>query len=227
MIVTEYNGQTQGFLVEGVDTILRLDWAQMRVPPAMLASSTLGGLVTAITELPDGRLVMMLDVERVLAETNKIDDDFLFSNIHSLGREDFTVLFADDSSIARTQIERTLTALGLRFVATVNGRMAWEELQRLAGYAEANGRMARDVVQLVLTDVEMPEMDGYILTKNIKSDPRFAGIPVVMHSSLSSLSNQLIGKSVGIDEYVPKFEPQRLAEALDRLVLGRPASAVA
>ncbi|MBK6402823.1 MAG: chemotaxis protein CheV [Rhodocyclaceae bacterium] len=227
MIVTEYNGQTQGFLVEGVDTILRLDWAQMRVPPAMLASSTLGGLVTAITELPDGRLVMMLDVERVLAETNKIDDDFLFSNIHSLGREDFTVLFADDSSIARTQIERTLTALGLRFVATVNGRMAWEELQRLAGYAEANGRMARDVVQLVLTDVEMPEMDGYILTKNIKSDPRFAGIPVVMHSSLSSLSNQQIGKSVGIDEYVPKFEPQRLAEALDRLVLGRPASAVA
>ena len=189
MIVTEYNGHTQGFLVEAVDTILRLDWAQMRVPPSMLASSTLGGLVTAITELPDGRLVMMLDVERVLAETNKADDDFLFTNIHSLGREDVTVLFADDSSIARKQIERTLAALGLRYVATVNGRMAWEELQRLANYAESNGRMARDVVQLVLTDVEMPEMDGYILTKKIKSDPRFAGIPVVMHSSLSSLSN--------------------------------------
>ncbi len=221
MIVTEYNGHTQGFLVEAVDTILRLDWAQMRVPPSMLASSTLGGLVTAITELPDGRLVMMLDVERVLAETNKADDDFLFTNIHSLGREDVTVLFADDSSIARKQIERTLAALGLRYVATVNGRMAWEELQRLANYAESNGRMARDVVQLVLTDVEMPEMDGYILTKNIKSDPRFAGIPVVMHSSLSSLSNQQLGKSVGIDEYVPKFEPQRLAESVNRLVLGR------
>ena len=221
MIVTEYNGHTQGFLVEAVDTILRLDWAQMRVPPSMLASSTLGGLVTAITELPDGRLVMMLDVERVLAETNKADDDFLFTNIHSLGREDVTVLFADDSSIARKQIERTLAALGLRYVATVNGRMAWEELQRLANYAESNGRMARDVVQLVLTDVEMPEMDGYILTKNIKSDPRFAGIPVVMHSSLSSLSNQQLGKSVGIDEYVPKFEPQRLAESVNRLVLGK------
>ena len=221
MIVTEYNGHTQGFLVEAVDTILRLDWAQMRVPPSMLASSTLGGLVTAITELPDGRLVMMLDVERVLAETNKADDDFLFTNIHSLGREDVTVLFADDSSIARKQIERTLAALGLRYVATVNGRMAWEELQRLANYAESNGRMARDVVQLVLTDVEMPEMDGYILTKKIKSDPRFAGIPVVMHSSLSSLSNQQLGKSVGIDEYVPKFEPQRLAESVNRLVLGK------
>ena len=225
MIVTEYNGHTQGFLVEAVDTILRLDWAQMRVPPSMLASSSLGGLVTAITELPDGRLVMMLDVERVLAETNKADDDFLFTNIHSLGREDVTVLFADDSSIARKQIERTLAALGLRYVATVNGRMAWEELQRLANYAESNGHMAKDVVQLVLTDVEMPEMDGYILTKNIKSDPRFAGIPVVMHSSLSSLSNQQLGKSVGIDEYVPKFEPQRLAESLNRLVLGKTAPA--
>ncbi len=220
MIVTEYNGHTQGFLVEAVDTILRLDWAQMRVPPEMLISSHLGGLVTAITELPDGRLVMMLDVERVLAETTKIDDEFLFTSIQPLGREDMTVLFADDSSIARSQIERTLKVLGLRYISAVNGRRAWEELQKAADYAESNGRKAKDVVQLVLTDVEMPEMDGYILTKNIKSDPRFAGIPVVMHSSLSSMSNQQLGKSVGIDEYVPKFEPQRLAETLSRLLLG-------
>jgi two-component system, chemotaxis family, chemotaxis protein CheV len=227
MIVTEYNGHTQGFLVEAVDTILRLDWAQMRVPPEMLISSHLGGLVTAITELPDNRLVMMLDVERVLAETTKIDDEFLFTNIQPLERQDMTVLFADDSSIARNQIERTLKVLGIRYIAAVNGRMAWEELQKVASYAESNGHKAKDVVQLVLTDVEMPEMDGYILTKNIKSDPRFAGIPVVMHSSLSSMSNQQLGKSVGIDEYVPKFEPQRLAETLSRLLLGKAASAAA
>ncbi|HZV54226.1 MAG TPA: chemotaxis protein [Rhodocyclaceae bacterium] len=226
MIVTEYNGHTQGFLVEAVDTILRLDWSQMRVPPEMLISSNLGGLVTAITELPDGRLVMMLDVERVLAETTKIDDEFLFTNIRPLGLEGVTVLFADDSSIARNQIQRTLGALGIRSIATVNGRMAWEELQKLASYAESSGRKTKDVVQLILTDVEMPEMDGYILTKTIKSDPRFAGIPVVMHSSLSSMSNQQLGKSVGIDEYVPKFEPQRLAETLSRLVLGKAAPAV-
>jgi two-component system chemotaxis response regulator CheV len=225
MIVTEYNGHTQGFLVEAVDTILRLDWSQMRVPPEMLVASNLGGLVTAITELPDGRLVMMLDVERVLAETTRIDDDFLFANIQSLGREDVTVLFADDSSIARSQIQRTLTALGIRYVATVNGHMAWDELQKLADHAESSGRKARDLVQLVLTDVEMPEMDGYILTRNIKSEPRFAGIPVIMHSSLSSPSNQQLGKSVGIDEYVPKFEPQRLAEALRRLLFDKPALA--
>jgi two-component system chemotaxis response regulator CheV len=221
MIVTEYNGHTQGFLVEAVDTILRLDWSQMRVPPEMLISSHLGGLVTAVTELPDGRLMMMLDVERVLAETTKIDDDFLFTSIRPIGRQDVTVLFADDSSIARSQIQRTLNAMGIRGIATVNGRMAWEELLKIAAQAEATGRKVRDMVQLVLTDVEMPEMDGYILTKSIKSDPRFAGIPVVMHSSLSSLSNQQLGRSVGIDEYVPKFEPQRLAEILGKLVAER------
>jgi len=224
MIVTEYNGHTQGFLVEAVDTILRLDWSQMRVPPAMLVSSQLGGLVTAITELADGRLVMMLDVERVLSETTKIDDEFLFTSIKPLGREDVTVLFADDSSIARSQIERTLNALGIRAIATVNGRVAWDELRKLAEHADASGRKVKDMVQLVLTDVEMPEMDGYILTKNIKSDPHFAGIPVIMHSSLSSMSNQQLGKSVGIDEYVSKFEPQRLAETLTRLLKGLPSS---
>lgn len=225
MIVTEYNGRTQGFLVEAVDTILRLDWSQMRVPPEMLTSH-MGGLVTAVTELQDGRLVMMLDVERVLSETTKIDDEFLFANIQSLGREDITILFADDSSVARNQIERTLRALGIKYIAAVNGHMAWEELQKVAAYAESTGHPVKDMIQLVLTDVEMPEMDGYILTKNIKSDRRFAGIPVIMHSSLSSMSNQQLGKSVGVDEYVPKFEPQRLAETLSRLLLGKSAPAV-
>ena len=64
----------------------------------------------------------------------------------------------------------------------------------------------------------MPEMDGYILTKSVKSDSRFAGIPVIMHSSLSGMSNQQLGRSVGVDVYVSKFEPQRLAEVLTRLL---------
>lgn len=218
MIVTEYNGHTQGFLVEGVDTILRLDWSQMRVPPAML-NANLGGLVTAVTELPDQRLVMMLDVERVLAETAKYDDGYSFDSIKPLNRQDLTVVFADDSSVARGQIERTLKAMDVKYIAAVNGRAAWDELQKLAGFAAASGREVKDIVQLVLTDVEMPEMDGYILTKTIKSDARFAGIPVLMHSSLSSSSNEQLGKSVGVDEYVPKFEPVRLAETLTRLLL--------
>ena len=226
MIVTEYNGHTQGFLVQSVDTILRLDWSRMRVPPEMLTAN-LGGLVTAVTELQDSRLVMMLDVERILSETAKYDDDVVFAHIQPLGREGVTIVYADDSSVARGQIERTLNALGIRGIAAMNGRQAWEELQKIANYSEAAGREVKEMVQLILTDVEMPEMDGYILTKNIKSDPRFAGIPVLMHSSLSSMSNQQLGRSVGVDEYVPKFEAQRLAETLSRLLLSAEAPAQA
>jgi two-component system chemotaxis response regulator CheV len=92
----------------------------------------------------------------------------------------------------------------------------WEEMEKVATYAGAMGKPVSTFINLVLTDIEMPEMDGYILTKKIKSDPRFAGVPVVMHSSLSGMSNQKLGQSVGVDEYVPKFEPQRLSETLAR-----------
>lgn len=216
MIVTEYNGHTQGFLVEAVDTILRLDWSSMKVPPEMLVRRT-GGFVTAVTELADGRLVMMLDVERVLAETTGYDDnEQLYRSLQPLPNSEKTVLFADDSSVARKQIQRTLQALNVRHIAAVNGSQAWQELERIAGYAQANQRRTSELVHAVLTDVEMPEMDGFLLAKRIKSDARFAGIPVIMHSSLSGDQNLQLGGSVGVDEYVSKFEPQKLAEALLR-----------
>lgn len=215
MIITEYNGHTQAFLVEAVDTILRLDWSAMRVPPTMLAQQT-GGMVVAVTELQDSRLVMMLDVERILSETGHYDDELGFRNLTPLTELDRTILFADDSSVARKQIERTLEAINVKFIATLNGRQAWDELQKLAAYAESRRMHTRDFVQLVLTDVEMPEMDGFMLTKKMKSDPRMTGIPVIMHSSLSGTQNAQLGQSVGVDEYVSKFEPQRLAEALTR-----------
>jgi two-component system chemotaxis response regulator CheV len=218
MIVTEYNGHTQGFLVEGVDTILRLDWAAMRVPPDML-NAQMGGLITAVTELADGRLVMMMDVEKVLSETGHFDDDSIaFSTIKPLEHHDRTVFFCDDSTIARKQIARTLDVLNIRYMSANNGKQAWDELQKIAAQADASRAPVSDMIQLILTDVEMPEMDGYVLTKHIKSDARFAGIPVIMHSSLSSMGNQQLGRSVGVDEYVPKFEPQKLAEILTRLL---------
>lgn len=215
MIVTEYNGHTQGFLVEGVDTILRLDWSKMRVPPEMLTAQT-GGLVTAVTELEDNRLVMMMDVEKILSETTSIDNEVMFRGVVPVDRPDCTVFYCDDSSVARKQIERTLGVMGVRGVGALNGRQLLEEMEKIALYAQSIGKPVSDMVNLVLTDIEMPEMDGFILTKKIKSDPRFAGIPVIMHSSLSGMSNQKLGLSVGVDEYVPKFEPQRLSEVLAR-----------
>ena len=219
MIITEYNGKTQGFLVEAVDTILRLDWSQMRVPPDMLTAN-LGGLVTAVTELPGNKLVMMLDVEKVLAETTRYaeGEEFLFKGIEPVQNETRMVVYADDSSIARKQIERTLQALNVPGRGAVNGHMAWQMLQQIANQCQASGVPVTDRVAAILTDVEMPEMDGYMLTKSVKSDERFNGVPVLMHSSLSGMSNQQLGKSVGVDEYIPKFEPQRLSATLRRLM---------
>jgi two-component system chemotaxis response regulator CheV len=219
MIVTEYAGHTQGFLVEGVDTILRLDWSQMKVPPEMVTAE-MGGLVTAVTELPTGCLVMMMDVEKILSATTKYDDETVYRDIKPLNNPSLTVFFADDSVVARKQIARTLDAMRVKHVEAINGRAAWEELEKVAVYAETSGQPISDLVSLVLTDIEMPEMDGYLLTKKIKTDVRFAGIPVIMHSSLSGMSNQQLGKSVGVDEYVPKFEPHKLAEILTRRLSG-------
>jgi two-component system, chemotaxis family, chemotaxis protein CheV len=218
MVITEYNGQTTGFLVGAVDTILRLDWSSMRVPPDIVRGR-LGGLVTAVTELDDGRLVMMLDVEAILDDTlGGMTDDRAYDNIQVTAPQGRTVLFADDSIVARKQITRTLDAMHIKHVGAVNGKQAWSELDRIATNAEAAGGAVKDFVQLVLTDIEMPEMDGYMLARQVKADPRFAGIPVVMHSSLSGDSNRQLGLSVGVDEYVPKFEPGRLAQTLARLL---------
>lgn len=218
MIVTEYNGHTQGFLVEAVDTILRLDWGSMRVPPDML-NSHMTGLVTAVTELADGRLVMMLDVEKILAETAPPADDSVFQTIQPISDAHGVVFFADDSAVARQQIARTLDAMQVRHRSAINGLRAWQDLQRLADHAEVLGEPLERHVRVVLTDIEMPEMDGYMLTRRIKSDPRFRRVPVLMHSSLSSTSNERLGLSVGVDAYVPKFEPHRLAETVSRLLL--------
>lgn len=217
MIVAEYNGHTQGFLVKAVDNILRLDWSSMRVPPEMLVAK-MGGLVTAITELKDGRLVMMLDVEKVLSETGNFDfDEMILGSVQPLGKERM-VFFADDSAVARRQITKTLDAMQIKYVSAVNGHNAWVELSKMASHADAAKMPLKNMLQLILSDVEMPEMDGYMLARKIKADKRFSGIPVVLHSSLSSKSNEQLGKTVGVDGYVSKFEPRELAKVLARLL---------
>ncbi len=217
LIVTEYNRQTQGLLVQSVEHILRMEWSEIKVPPPMLAHR-MGGLVTAITELQDKRIVMVLDVERILAETASFGKDIdEFSGLEKLD-EDFTVLYADDSSMARKQIEQTFEKLGIRYIGARNGSEAWDKLKEIATKAQAEGVPVRNYIQAVLTDVEMPEMDGYVLTKKIKNDPRFNGIPVLMHSSLSADANISMGKSVGADIYVPKFDPRELTAAIKPLL---------
>lgn len=220
LIITEYNGKVQGFLVDGVENIIRLAWKDIHAAPDMLSSSH-GGVVTAVSELDDTRIMMLIDVERILSETAPSEDDAQFAAISRLSAEGMMgkrVFFVDDSMVARKQIEKTLDAMGVEHMSAVNGARAWQALSAIAAQCEAEDQPVRTRISMILTDVEMPELDGYALTKNIKSDPRFNGIPVLMHSSLSGTSNQALGKSVGVDEYIPKFEPQKLALMVERLL---------
>ncbi|MBL4850716.1 MAG: chemotaxis protein CheV [Gammaproteobacteria bacterium] len=211
LIITEYNRFTQAVLVHSVESILRLDWTQVKAPPPMM-SNRMGGLITAVTQLDDDRIVMILDVEKVMADTGDFGNDPSIYDAIEAFHTEAIVLFADDSVVARKQIETAFNAVGIKHISSKNGREAWIRLEGLATRAKQEGKPIRDYVAAVLTDVEMPEMDGYVLTKRIKNDPRFEDVPVIMHSSLSADANRSIGHAVGADYYVPKFDPKELTD---------------
>ncbi len=215
MMVTEYSKRTLGFLVHEVDRIIRVEWDKVRAPDNVTSSSH--HYITAITELQDGKLVSILDVETILASTF---GEAVVGQIHPLeGAGDVNVFFVDDSAVARKKIAETLDKLGVRHKHALNGLEAWTRLEGMASHAQQRGMSLREEVSLILVDAEMPEMDGYVLTRNIKADARFEGIPVVMHSSLSSEANRAMGKSVGVDAYVAKFDADVLAETLRPLLM--------
>jgi len=121
--------------------------------------------------------------------------------------------------VARKKIAEVLDKLGVKHTHANNGMEAWERLQSMANFAEQTGTALRDQLDVILTDAEMPEMDGYVLTKNIKADSRFDGIPVIMYSSLTSQANRAMGERVGVDGYVEKLDAQMLAETLRPLLM--------
>lgn len=210
LIITEFSGHSQAFLVEDVDRIVRVDWDQVRAPKEILAFGE--SRITAITELEGGKLVSILDVEQILADVMGEDVVTTFE-VPAL---DATrgVFFADDSAIARKKIVEVLELLKVSHQHGVNGRDAWEKLEGLAKRAGTDGVALAERLGCILLDAEMPEMDGYVLTRQIKADPRFAGVPVVMHSSLSSTANRKLGEQVGVDAYVAKFHSEELGKTL-------------
>lgn len=215
LIVTEFSRHTQGFLVDSVDRIIRVDWDKVKPPQSMLGGNE--GVITAITELPDGRLVSILDVEQLLADA--IGEEKIPEIAALESDDDRFIFFADDSAVARKAIVGVLDRMGVKHQQASNGAEAWEKLKSIAARAQQDGRPLHDTLRLVLTDAEMPEMDGYVLTKNIKADRRFEGIPVVMHSSLSSQANRNMGLQSGVDTYVPKFDPLILVDTLRPLLV--------
>ncbi|GHT89886.1 chemotaxis protein CheW [Betaproteobacteria bacterium] len=214
MMVAEYSKRTLGFLVHEVDRIIRVDWEKVKAPESVLNANQ--GLITAVIELGEGHLVSILDVEQILS--NAFGEAIIVDVQPARVKEDTNVFFADDSVVARKKIAEVLDKLGVKHKHANNGAEAWTRLQAIAAHAKQVGIALREEVNLILVDAEMPEMDGYVLTKNIKGDPRFEGVPVVMHSSLSSEANRAMGKSVGVDAYVAKFDAEVLADTLRPLI---------
>jgi two-component system chemotaxis response regulator CheV len=223
LLVTEYSRSTQAFAVESVDEIVRLEWSQV-----MSAEAHAGGkFITSIARLNvgenAGKLVQVLDVEQIIYDISPtarlvVDEETDDTKIKL--KEGTLVIAADDSRVARNLIEQGLKQMGIPYLMHKTGKEAWECLQSMSDELQKEGKSITDKVAMVLTDLEMPEMDGFTLTRNIKNDDRFKGIPVVVHSSLSGAENEAHTKSVGADGFVGKFSAPELSAAI-RKVLGK------
>ncbi len=211
VIVTEYNRAVQGFLVSGVERIVNLNWKEISSPPRGLGRRN---YLTAVTEV-DGDLVEIVDVEKVLAELTGVTTDLTQPDDYTaLSERRIRVLVVDDSSVARNQIKRTLEQMGMDCTLAANGR---EGLETLRNWVAA-GDALHEHVDVLISDVEMPEMDGYTLTTEVRNDERLAGLPVLLHTSLSGVFNKNMVQKVGADLFVPKFNADELAREVNRLL---------
>ncbi|MDX1723131.1 MAG: chemotaxis protein CheV [Pseudomonas sp.] len=220
IIVTEYNRSVQAFLVGGVDRILNLNWESILPPPGGAGRQH---YLTAITKVEE-QLVEIIDVEKVLAEivpyNAKISGDRLADPLleRARGRE---VLLVDDSSVALAQLRETLSQLGLKMHVATDGLKG---LNMLKKWADA-GEVMTDKLLMVFTDAEMPEMDGYRLTTEIRQDPRLKDLYVVLHTSLSGSFNEAMVKKVGCNNLLSKFQPDKLVDVIrERLMLDEPSA---
>lgn len=215
VVVTEYNQHVQGFLVGGVDRIINMNWEEILPPPKGIGNDN---YLTAVTRV-DGELVEIVDVEKVLAEVIGSHDQVSDSFIDEASEQEETdlqplVLVADDSSVARNQIKRTLDQIGVECTLAKDGRQCLNQLREWAD----NNPDIMERLCMVISDIEMPEMDGYTFTTEVRNDPRLADLYVLLHTSLSGVFNHAMVDKVGADNFIAKFQPDVLAkEVLKRL----------
>ncbi|MAY14940.1 MULTISPECIES: chemotaxis protein CheV [Oceanospirillaceae] len=213
VIITEYNLKTQGFLVAGVERIINMNWGDIHPPPKGTGREH---YLTAVTEV-DKQLVEIIDVEKILAEVSPVNEQIsegvVSEDVHAKAKAK-KVLIVDDSKIARKQVSRCLENVGVEVVALNDGREAWEHLYAIA---EA-GENISDHYMMMISDIEMPEMDGYTLTTRVRGDSRMAGFFIVLHSSLSGVFNKAMVEKVGANDFIAKFDPDILAERVVRQV---------
>jgi two-component system chemotaxis response regulator CheV len=209
VIITEYNTATQGFLVRSVERIVNMNWEAIHPPPKGAGRDN---YLTAVTEV-DGKLVEIIDVEKVLAEISPPVEEISAGVIdEAVTRAAISkhVLIVDDSAIARKQIKRCVESVGVETTTLNDGRQALDYLRNLAD----SGEKVSNKIMMMISDIEMPEMDGYTLTAEVRADPRLADMFVLLHTSLSGVFNQAMVKKVGANEFLAKFNPDLLASVV-------------
>ncbi len=216
LIVTEYNNSVQAFLVGGVENIENLNWEEVLPPPP---ASGRDHYLTSLTRIND-EIVEIIDVEKVLAQivsfNTQLSDEVLDLSLYQYA-SNMEVLIVDDSSVGLAQVRETIGQLGLKIIEDTDGLMAYNRLKKWAN----EGVDVPKKLLMVITDAEMPEMDGYRLTAEIRNDPRLQDLFVVLHTSLSGSFNEAMVKKVGCDGFLSKFKPNELAVVVQERIRER------
>ncbi len=221
VVILEMLGTTVGMIVHEVERIRRIRWDQIKVPPALLQSKH-SGRITGVTKLEDSEdtLLLILDLENVISEIGALapKKEIVLEELEKASRKVLkgTVLIADDSGVARRILKDSLENMGLHVMQSTDGREAFGILNEFL--EKIGDKPITDYVQLVITDVEMPEMDGLTFTKSIKAHPRLKVLPVIINTSLSGPENRDKAQLVGADGYLVKFDPTLLFKELARFL---------
>ena len=211
VVIAEYNRKVQGFLVKSVERIVNMNWSDIHPPPKGAGKTS---YLTAVTDI-DGEIVEIIDVEKILAEITPNDDVVSAEMVEQhAGKapQDKVVLIADDSSVARGQIKRTIEQIGFQTKLCKDGK---EALEYLEGIVDSGTPIDNEVLMLI-SDIEMPEMDGYTLTAEIRNNDKLRHLWVMLHTSLSGVFNEAMVQKVGANDFIPKFNPDELAQAVQK-----------
>ena len=214
-VVTYFNHTNAAFHVHSVAGIIRVSWQDILKPDATLNAQG-SGVATGIIKI-DGRLIILLDFEKIIADISP-ETSLKISDVDALGereRSNLPILIAEDSPLLSKLIQDCLKKAGYQnLIVNMDGQEAWE---KLTSYVQ-DGTI-QDKVKLVITDIEMPKMDGHHLTKLIKSNAKTSYLPVIIFSSMISEEMMHKGIALGADAQITKPEINTLVGEIDRLIL--------
>ncbi|MBF0318153.1 MAG: chemotaxis protein CheV [Nitrospirae bacterium] len=215
VIITEFSQSVQGFLVSGVTEIHRVVWKDV-IPPNefinKVGSSSIVGMV-----IKDDHFIQLLDLEHIISDLNpESTEEMWHTNVRA--QKNYMALIADDSPTIRLMLKKNLQGANFSTHIVNNGEEALLYLKRIAQQAADEGRAINEFVDIVISDIEMPQLDGFTLTKNIKEDPGLKHLPVILYSSIITDELRHKGESVKADYQVSKPDLNKMAEMAIRLI---------